>query len=89
MWSVTDASIWVMFISKNSDKLEIAKQTLFNYPIISFAAVDIISRQLITLIITLQRILGQFVNISGKRLFCDRALSRVVHVLKPCEFAPS
>ena len=32
--SVTDASIWVMFISKNSDMLEIAEHDLFNSPII-------------------------------------------------------
>ena len=29
-----DASIWVVFISKNSDKLEIAEHSLFNSPII-------------------------------------------------------
>ena len=36
MRSVTDASVWLilMFISKNSDTLEIAKLSLFNYPII-------------------------------------------------------
>ena len=28
--SVTDATIWVMFISKNSDTLEIAEHSLFN-----------------------------------------------------------
>ena len=32
--SVTEASIWVMFISKNSDTLEIAENSLFNTPII-------------------------------------------------------
>ena len=33
--SVTDASIWVMFISKNSDTLDIADHSLFNSPIIN------------------------------------------------------
>ena len=32
--SVTDASIWVMFISKNRDKLGIAEHSLFNSPMI-------------------------------------------------------
>ena len=32
--SVTDASIWVMFITKNSDTLEIEEHILFNSPII-------------------------------------------------------
>ena len=32
--SVTDASICVMFISKNSDTFEIAEHSLFNSPII-------------------------------------------------------
>ena len=32
--SVMDASIWVIFISKNSDTLEIAEDSLFNSPII-------------------------------------------------------
>ena len=32
--SITDASIWVMFISKNSDTLEIAEHSLFNSPVI-------------------------------------------------------
>ena len=32
--SVTDASIWVMFISKNSATLEIAEHSLFNSLII-------------------------------------------------------
>ena len=32
--SITDASIWVMFISKNSDTLEIAEHSLFYSPII-------------------------------------------------------
>ena len=32
--SVTDASIWLMFISENSDSLEIAEHSLFNSPII-------------------------------------------------------
>ena len=32
--SDTDASIWVIFISKNSDKLDIAKHSRFNSPII-------------------------------------------------------
>ena len=32
--SVMDASIWVMFIPKNSDILEIAEHSLFNSPII-------------------------------------------------------
>ena len=32
--SITDASIWVMFISKNSNTLERAQHSLFNSPII-------------------------------------------------------
>ena len=32
--SVTDSSIWVMFISENSNTLEIAEHSLFNSPII-------------------------------------------------------
>ena len=32
--SVMDASLWVMFTSKNSDMLEIAEHSLFNSPII-------------------------------------------------------
>ena len=32
--SVTDASIWVMFVSRNSNKLETAEHSMFNYPII-------------------------------------------------------
>ena len=32
--SVTDASIWVMFIFKNSYTLEIAEHSLFNSPIV-------------------------------------------------------
>ena len=32
--SVTDAPIWVMFISKNSSRLEIAGHSLLNSPII-------------------------------------------------------
>ena len=33
--SVTDASMWVMFISKNSDTLEIERHSLLNSPIIT------------------------------------------------------
>ena len=33
--SVTDASVWVVFISKNSDTLEIAEQSLFYSTIIT------------------------------------------------------
>ena len=32
--SVTDASVWEMFISKNIDTLEMAEHSLFNSPII-------------------------------------------------------
>ena len=32
--SITDSSIWVMFISKYSDTLEIAEHSLFNSPIV-------------------------------------------------------
>ena len=62
--SPTDASIWVMFISKNSNMLEI-KHSLFHSHIIinrfgfCFRSTDLIPS-----------IPGQFVN----KLFCDRAL---------------
>ena len=58
-----DASIWVMFISKNSDTLEIAENNLFI--LLSFAAVDIISGQLISLTNPIHRIPGQFINKPG------------------------
>ena len=39
--SITDASIWVVFISKNSNTLEKAEHSLFNSPgELSFAALD-------------------------------------------------
>ena len=34
--SIMDTIIWVMFISKNSDMLEIAEHNLFNSPIIIY-----------------------------------------------------
>ena len=42
--SVTDASISVMFISKNSDKFEIAEHSHFNSPIITIVIVIIVRR---------------------------------------------
>ena len=77
--SVTDASIMVMFICKNSDTLEM-KHSLLNSPIV-ILRYDFISGQLILLTNPIHRITGQCVNISGKRLFCDRALLSV-HVYK-------
>ena len=68
--SITDASIWVMFTSKNSDMFEIAEHSL----LLSFRAVGFISGQLISLTNPIHRIPCQFVNTPAKRLFCDRAL---------------
>ena len=61
---VTDASFWVMFISKNGDTLEIAEHSCLTL-ILSFAAVDFISGQLISLTNPIYRIPGQFVNKPG------------------------
>ena len=67
--SVTDASLWVMFTSKNSDMLEIAEHSLFNSHIIirccgfHFSSTDLTD--------PIHRNPGQFVN---KPRFCDRAL---------------
>ena len=71
--SVTDVSIWVMFIFKNSDTLDIAEHSLFNSTnIIShrgshFRSTDLADKPI-------DRMPGQIVNKSVKRLFCDRAL---------------
>ena len=58
--SVTDASNWVMFMSKS----------LLNSPII-IPAVDFISGQPMSLTNPFHRIPGQFVNKTGKGHFCD------------------
>ena len=44
-------------------------------PLLSFAAVDFISGQLISLTNPIHRIPGQLENKPGERLFCDRTLS--------------
>ena len=56
-----DASIWVKFISKNSDMLEIAEHSLLNSPIIIFCdEFHFRSSDLANKVI--HRILGLFVN---------------------------
>ena len=65
------ASIWVKFISKNSNTLE--KSIVYLTLLLSFLAVDFISGQLISLTNPMHRITGQFVN----KLLCDRALLTV------------
>ena len=60
MQSVTDASIWVKFISKISNTLEI-EHSLLNSPII-IPYMDFTSGQLILLTDPIHRISGQFVN---------------------------
>ena len=75
--SVTDASIWVMFISKSNDTLELREHIVCLTLPLSFAAVDFISGQLISLTNPIHRIHGQFVKKTVFiiiRLFCDRAL---------------
>ena len=69
--SVTDASIWKKFISKNSNTLEI-EHSLLNSPII-INAMYFISGQLISLTNPIHRIPCQYVN-KPQILFCDRAL---------------
>ena len=66
--SITDDSIWVMFISKISDMLEIAEHSLFNSPIIirccgfHFRSTDLADK---THSYTFHRIPCQFVNKPG------------------------
>ena len=68
-----DASIWVMFISKNSDTLDI-EHILLKSPIIihrcgfSFSSTDLADTPFIRFRVNL------IVNKHEKRLFCDRAL---------------
>ena len=69
--SVTDASIWVMRISKNSDTLKVV--CLHVILLLSFPAMDFILGQLISLTNPIYIIPGKFVNKHGIRLFCDRA----------------
>ena len=59
--SVMDASIWVMFISKNKDTFEIAEHSLLPV-LLSFAAMGFISGQIISLTNPIHKIPGQFVN---------------------------
>ena len=66
--SVTDASIWVMFISKINNTLEIAEHIVSLTLLLSLAALDFISGQLISLTNPIHGILGQFVNKRGKIL---------------------
>ena len=61
MQRASNASIWVIFISKNSDTLEIADDCLLNTPII-ICRYGFNSGQIISLINLIQRSLGQFVN---------------------------
>ena len=64
--SVTDASVWVTSISKNSDTLEIAEPRLLNSPIIiPRYGFHFSSGQLISLTNPIHRIPGQFVNKPG------------------------
>ena len=62
-----------MFISKFSDILEKVEQSPFNYPIVirhygfHFRSTDLADNPN-------HRIMGQFVNKSGQRLFYDRTL---------------
>ena len=64
MRSVTDASVWVIFISKNSDTLQIAEHYLFNSPVIirrcgfHFRSTNLADKRG-------HRIPGQFVNKAG------------------------
>ena len=83
-----DASIWVMFISKNRDTLEIAEHSLFNSPIIirccgfHFRSNDLTN--------PIHRIPGQFVNaLTGfltfsngdkKNWFLDDLLKSYIHL---------
>ena len=68
-----EASIWVMFITKNSDTCLI-ERLVCTTPLLLFSTMDFISGQLIPLTNPIHRILGQFVNKPGKKLFCNRAL---------------
>ena len=63
--SVTGASVWVMYISKNSNMLKI-QHSLLN-SILTFPAMDFISGQLISLTNPFHRIPGQFVNKHEKK----------------------
>ena len=72
--SVTDASIWVMFIFKDSDTLEI-ENSLLNSPtsiIIHHYGFHFRSTELSSLTQPIHRIPGQSVNKPRKRLFCDK-----------------
>ena len=60
--SVTDASIWVTFISENSKEIE---HSLLYSLLLSFLAVDFISGLLISLTNPIQRIPGIFFNNSS------------------------
>ena len=73
--SVTDASNWVMFISRNRDTRTLDQSILsrINSPII-IPSMDFISGQPISLTNPIHRIPVQCVNKLGKRLFCDRAI---------------
>ena len=62
--SITGASIWVMFISKNNYTLDIAEHSLFNSPII-VRRYGFHSGQLISLTNPIHRIPGQCVNKPG------------------------
>ena len=64
--SVTDASIWAMFISKNSAMFEIAEYCLFNYSlIIRRYGFHFQSTYDISLTNPIHRIPGQLVNKHG------------------------